>query len=102
MHVGHLALFTKLLPSIITTYDCDVDYLIVMAFDKGDEFYDTDAGQKEMNTWLDENMAKPMALAGVKITFLFVQVDNTLRKPGPVFNAMLKQAYIAGADYFYR
>ncbi|GMH47863.1 hypothetical protein TrVE_jg8967 [Triparma verrucosa] len=102
MHVGHLALFTKLLPSIVRTYDCDVDYLIVMAFDKGDKFYDTEAGQQEMNQWLDDNMAKPMALAGVRISFLYVQVDNTLKKPGPVFNAMLKEAYIAGADYFYR
>ena len=66
------------------------------------QFYDTDAGKGEMNKWLTENMAKPMAEAGVRMNFLYVQVDNVLKKPGPVFNAMLKQAYMAGADYFYR
>ena len=101
-HVNKLALFTRLLPSLTRTYDCDVDYLLVIAFDKGDEFYDTKAGQDEMNAWLVENMAKPMALAGVDINFLYVEVDNVLKKPGPVFNAMLKEAYKAGADYFYR
>jgi hypothetical protein len=101
-HVNKLALFTRLLPSLTKTYDCDVDYLLVIAFDKGDEFYDTKEGQDEMNVWLIENMAKPMALAGVDINFLYVEVDNVLKKPGPVFNAMLKEAYKAGADFFYR
>jgi len=101
-HVKHMGLFTKLLPSFSRTYDCDVDYLIVVAFDEGDIFYDTEEGQDEMNAWLIENMAKPMALAGVRINFLLVRVSNFMEKPGPAFNAMLKDAYKAGADYFYR
>jgi len=59
-HVNKLALFVHLLPSIARTYDCDVDYLIVIAFDKGDEFYDSDAGQEELKNWLLQNLAKPM------------------------------------------
>ena len=31
-----------------------------------------------------------------------VQVNNTMKKPGPVFLEMARAAYSAGADYFYR
>jgi len=33
---------------------------------------------------------------------MMVEVENNLKKPGPVFNAMLREAYFAGADYYYR
>jgi len=102
LHPGHLALFQRLMPTIINTYDCDVDYLLVMGFDKGDRFYDTPEGQLEIESWLEEKMAIPFAEAGVRIKFLFVEVTNGLQKPGPVFNSMLQQGYRAGADYFYR
>lgn len=36
------------MPSIVKTYDCDIDYLVVMGFDKGDEFYDSPEGQAEV------------------------------------------------------
>jgi hypothetical protein len=101
-HPGHLALFLKLMPSIVNTFDCDVDYVVVVGYDKGDQFYDTVEGQKEVRTWFEENMAKPMAAAGVTVTFVLVEVKNDLNKPGPVFNAMLREAYKTGADYFYR
>ena len=102
LHPGHLALFIRLMPTIINTYDCDIDYMLVLGFDKGDRFYDTKEGQAEIEAWLTENMAKPFAEAGIRIKFMFVEVQNDLQKPGPVFNSMLQQAYLGGADYFYR
>ncbi|GMI19650.1 hypothetical protein TeGR_g2588 [Tetraparma gracilis] len=102
MHPGHLALFQKLMPSIVKTVDCDVDYMIVIGFDKGDQFYDTKEGQEEVRVWFAENMATPLADIGIGVQFMMVEVDNQVQKPGPVFNAMLREAYHAGADYFYR
>tara|TARA_B110000305_G_C19343568_1_gene590451 strand:+ start:766 stop:924 length:159 start_codon:yes stop_codon:yes gene_type:complete len=43
-----------------------------------------------------------MGERGVSIKFMLVEVENEKKKPGPVFNAMLREAYHAGADYFYR
>ena len=63
----HLALFVHLLPSIIATFDCDVDYLVTIGFDKGDAFYDTEEGQKVMVDWLAENMAKVSCNDGCKL-----------------------------------
>ena len=101
-HPGHLALFLKLMPSIVRTFECDVEYAVVVGYDRGDEFYDTEGGKEEVRTWFEENMAGPMAAAGVPVTFVMVEVDNGLNKPGPVFNAMLREAYKTGADYYYR
>ncbi|GMH82044.1 hypothetical protein TL16_g09129 [Triparma laevis f. inornata] len=101
-HPGHLALFQKLMPSIVKTYDCDIDYLVVMGFDKGDEFYDSPEGQAEVRDWFIKNLAGPMAESGVDVKFVMVEVVNTQQKPGPVFNSMLREAYEAGADYYYR
>lgn len=43
-----------------------------------------------------------MASNGIRITLRLVRVNNTLKKPGPVFNEMARAAYAGGADYFYR
>ncbi|GMH93987.1 hypothetical protein TrVE_jg11684 [Triparma verrucosa] len=101
-HPGHLALFQKLMPSIVKTYDCDIDYLVVVGFDEGDPFYDSVEGQEEVREWFVNNMARPMAESGVEVKFVMVEVVNKQQKPGPVFNAMLREAYEAGADYYYR
>jgi len=90
------------MPSIVSTIDCDIDYMVVVGFDKGDVFYDTPEGQGEVRQWFEENMASPLAKAGISVSFVLVEVENTKQKPGPVFNAMLREAYHAGADYFYR
>jgi len=42
------------------------------------------------------------AQRGVNVNFMLVEVENDKKKPGPVFNAMLREAYHAGADFFYR
>ena len=121
-----MALFQKLMPSIVKTYDCDIDYLVVMGFDKGDLFYDSPEGQAEVREWFITNMASPLAESGVDVKFVMVEVVNVQQKvrlcesrsgdfrscvsnlslrlsqPGPVFNSMLREAFEAGADYYYR
>jgi len=67
LHSGYMALFTKLMPSIVSTVDCDIDYLIVVGFDLGDQFYDTPEGQEEVRLWFVENMAKPLADKGINV-----------------------------------
>lgn len=40
---------------------------------------------------------------GIKLTLRLVKVNNTLKKPGPVFLEMARAAYLLSkADYFYR
>ena len=39
---------------------------------------------------------------GIEATFVLVRVDNKIKKPGPVFQAITRAAYENGADYIYR
>lgn len=39
---------------------------------------------------------------GISVKLRPVRVNNTLKKPGPVFLEMARAAYAAGADFFYR
>ena len=39
---------------------------------------------------------------GILVSLRLVKVNNTLKKPGPVFIEMARAAYAAGAHYFYR
>jgi hypothetical protein len=43
-----------------------------------------------------------MEFRGIKLTLRMVRVNNSLKKPGPVFLDMARAAYNAGADYMYR
>ena len=69
---------------------------------QGDPFYDSEAGSAAVKEWFRANVQDPMEARGVSITLRLVRVNNTLRKPGPVFIAMARAAYAAGADYLYR
>ena len=104
------ALFKVLLPSFLKTYDCDIDYLITIAFDSGDSFYDSESGLSLLKKYLDQKVALPLTYMGVRVKFLLVTVKNdeemdkdgvyTFKgKPGPVFNAMLRESY--NNDNFY-
>ena len=97
-----LALFTYLLPSLIRTVDCGFRYEYVLGYDKGDPFYDSSEGMAHMERWFREHIEEPMRKNGVLISFRKVKVNNTLKKPGPVFLEMARAAYKAGADYMYR
>jgi len=56
----------------------------------------------EVNAWFKSNIQSPMHRNGITVTLRLVKVNNTLKKPGPVFLEMARAAYNAGADYFYR
>lgn len=47
-------------------------------------------------------MELPLKNNGIFITLETVRVNNSLKKPGPVFLEMARRAYNVGADYFYR
>ena len=98
----NIALFVFLLPSLIRTLDCGFRYVYVMGYDVGDPFYDTDAGMASVKAWFRINVQEPLARNGVTITLRTVRVNNSFKKPGPVFNEMARAAYKDGADYFYR
>ena len=56
----------------------------------------------EVRKWWKSNVEDPLGANGIKISLRLVRVNNTLKKPGPVFNEMARSAYEGGADYFYR
>jgi hypothetical protein len=97
-----LALFNYLLPSLIRTVDCGYRYEYVLGYDKGDPYYDSVEGMKEVESWFADNIHVPMKEKGILITFRKVKVNNTVKKPGPVFLEMARAAYDAKADYMYR
>eukprot|EP01038_Epipyxis_sp_PR26KG_P013356 gene13356-17915_t len=98
----NLALFTILLPSVIRTLDCGFRYSYVLGYDKGDPFYDTKEGMDSVKKWFYDNIQNPLLENGISIVLLLVKVNNTLKKPGPVFIEMARAAYRNGAEYFYR
>ncbi len=115
-----LSLFNYLLPSLIRTLDCGYRYEYVLGYDKGDPFYDSEEvncsfsdifqfvtsfmiqGMKQVRTWFIQNVKQPMEKNGILFTLRLVKVNNTLKKPGPVFIEMARAAYDAGASFFYR
>jgi len=98
----NLALFTYLLPSLVRTLDCGFRYEFVLGFDKGDPYYDSDAGMKETKAWFKKHVEDVLKANGISCQLRLVKVNNTLKKPGPVFLEMGRAAFKAGSDYFYR
>jgi hypothetical protein len=99
---SNLALFMYLLPSLIRSLDCGFRYQYVLGFDKGDPFYDTDEGMASVRKWFLANVQVPLEKNGIRITLRPVKVNNSIKKPGPVFIEMARAAYRDGSDYFYR
>eukprot|EP01039_Chlorochromonas_danica_P006585 gene6585-7275_t len=100
--ISRLALFTFLLPSLMRTLDCGFRYEYVLGYDAGDAYYDSVKGLEEVKVWFSEQVEKPLARRGVLLQLRLVRVNNTIKKPGPVFLAMARAAYEAGASYFFR
>ena len=42
-----------LLPSIVRTVECCFRYIVVLGYDLGDAFYDTNAGRDFLAEWFD-------------------------------------------------
>lgn len=117
MSLDYLAPFNHALPSFFNTVEPSYKYAVVIGYDKGDPFYDTTEGWNNVVEWFQKNKNKrkhntttttyndntSAAAASIDISLYGVRVDNVLKKPGPVFNAMAQVAYYElGADYFYR
>jgi hypothetical protein len=97
-----LALFTYLLPSLIRTIDCGFRYEYTLGYDKGDPFYDSEEGMAQVEAWFEAHIRGPLEKNSIIISLRKVKVNNTLKKPGPVFLEMARSAYSGGADYMYR
>jgi hypothetical protein len=97
-----LSLFNLLLPSFLRTLDCGFRYLFVIGFDLGDPYYDTEIGMKEVKDWFETYVTRVMRANGILVRLRLVRVNNSLKKPGPVFIEMARAAYDMGSDYFYR
>lgn len=99
---GRLSLFNMLLPSLMRSVECGYRYVYVLGYDVGDSYYDTDEGMAEVLRWFSDNVERIMSENGIELKILPVRVNNTLKKPGPVFIEMARRAYEMKADYFFR
>ena len=99
--VRNLSLFIYLLPSLIRTLDCGFRYEYVLGYDIGDPFYDSEKGMSSVDSWFAENVIKPMGRNGILILPIRKRrVNNTLKKPGPVFNEMWRKHRPQRGDRF--
>jgi len=99
----NLALFNFLLPSLTKSVDCGFRYMFVIGYDLGDAFYDTEEGRKQVSDWFRIHVETLLARNGISIYLTFASLHNTLKKPGPIFNAMARHVYEDhNADYYYR
>jgi hypothetical protein len=79
------------------------EFWLYVLFDAGDSFYDSPARETEVLAWIDANVAAPLReSAGVTLRPALLRFENTMHKPGPAFNFMMRAAYDDGADYLYR
>lgn len=100
--IRSLALFSHLLPSLVSTLDCGFRFVFILGYDEGDSFYDTVSGMNKTKNWFERNIRKPMEKRNIVLTLVPLKVANRLKKPGPVFLAMGREAYHLGADFMYR
>jgi hypothetical protein len=57
---------------------------------------------RDLRNWFQDNVEQPLKRNGISLTLRVVRVNNTLKKPGPIFLEMARAAYKVGASYFYR
>lgn len=55
-----------------------------------------------MKKWFYKHVRQPLRRNGIECKLRLVRVNNSIKKPGPVFLEMARAAYTAGASYFYR
>jgi hypothetical protein len=97
-----MALYTISLPSIAKTVECGFRYTVFVGYDAGDPFYDTVAGAAALHDWFGRHVERPLAERGISVAIEAVRVENNASKPGPVFNALARQAQTRDADFYYR
>jgi hypothetical protein len=98
-----LAVFHHLLPSFHRTVECGFRYVVVLGYDIGDRWWDLGGGAEEGRRWFQENIKSKLAAKNVQVELRYAVVDNKVKKPGPVFTGITREAfYEAKADYIYR
>ena len=98
-----LAVFHHLLPSFHRTVECGFRYVVVLGYDIGDRWWDLGGGAEQGRRWFDENVKSVLAKKNVQAELRYAVVDNKVKKPGPVFTGITREAfYEAKADYIYR
>jgi len=98
-----LDIFTLSMPSLMSSLDCGFRYKLMLGYDKGDSFFDSDEGKQEVHSWFDKDIIAPLESHGLLLQFIPVAVEgNIAHKPGPVISTLAARAYSLGADYFYR
>jgi hypothetical protein len=78
------------------------EYWFYLAHDKGDPFFGSADHQEEVSRWMVEHVETPSKLRGITVKHTQIEFLNELKKPGPVFNFMMRSMYEDGADYMYR
>lgn len=93
-----------MLPSLVRTAEEGFEYRLYITHDKGDNFFDGNGnrGRKLLRIWAAKNIVTPLKGRGIACRVTILRFDNPYRKPGPVFNFMMKAAEVDGADYLYR
>ena len=97
-----MSVFRFFMPSIQETAECGFRYGVFLGYDVGDKYWDNDVTQKNMQTWFEDNVASSLRDLNIEIKLHLVSLVNTIKKPGPVFTAVTRAAYAAGAQFFYR
>mmetsp|Transcript_54175 Transcript_54175/g.69618 ORF Transcript_54175/g.69618 Transcript_54175/m.69618 type:complete len:1738 (+) Transcript_54175:104-5317(+) len=83
-----LVLFSTMLPSLEATLECGFRYLVVVGFDIGDLYFDSPKTQQLVKAWIDKHVVAAARARNIDCSYSLLPVDNPLKKPGPVFNAM--------------
>ncbi|KAJ1627432.1 hypothetical protein T492DRAFT_1024879 [Pavlovales sp. CCMP2436] len=100
--VQELSLFRLMLPSLVRTAQVGFEYWIYIAHDMGDKFFDSAATSRLVVAWCAEHVVGPLRARGIDASVLLLRFNNTVGKPGPVFNYMMAAAAEDGADFLYR
>jgi hypothetical protein len=97
-----LGAFNKMIPQMTHVLDEGFEYWFYLAHDEGDPFFSSADHQKEVSQWMVKHVEKPSKLRGITVKHTQLSFVNELKKPGPVFNFMMRSLYEDGADYMYR
>lgn len=93
----------NMLSSFAATAEPGFEYWLYVAYDAGDEYFDTPQGLQDTREWFNAMVAAPLRdVRHVTARLNLLRVENGLRRPGPAFNFALRAAYEDGADYLYR
>jgi hypothetical protein len=97
-----LGAFNKMIPQMTRVLDEDFEYWFYLAHDEGDPFFGSADHQEEVSQWMVEHVETPSKARGITVQHTHLNFVNELKKPGPVFNFMMRSMYEDGADYLYR